>query len=436
MTHTGMRKVFIITYYWPPAGGPGVQRVLRFVRYLPEFGWLPVVFTVEKGTYPALDPSLIGQIPRQCRVYTSPIVEPYGLFRRLMGRGQEEAIPNFVMSEVAGAGWAGGLARWIRANLFVPDARVGWLLTGIGPALKALRKEQPEVLFASSPPHTIQLLACRLVKHHPLPWVADLRDPWSEAFWMADAPRCRLIQQLDRHLERTVLQQASAVTTVSPGIARLFERKAPNRYEVIRNGIELLPARPEPIPQFRILFFGHLSELQNPAPLLEAVAGLPEAERRQVEVVFVGRVFPDHFQLFEQFQDRVNIQVKPYMPHARLMAFARQASLLFRPIVQSRYAHANIGAKTYDYLALRKPMLTLGQPGSESERLLRDTASGALFAYTDVPGIARYIRKVFQQWRRNGYVLLDNEARLRPYTIRAQVKKLAGLLDDLAGQKG
>ncbi|RMH81620.1 MAG: group 1 glycosyl transferase, partial [Calditrichaeota bacterium] len=125
-----MKKVLILTYYWPPAGGPGVQRVVRFVRYLPEFGWQPIVLTVKDGDYPARDESLQEKIPPQCRVYRSPIPEPYRLYRKFTGKALDEPLPKSILSEAANSSLKDRLARWIRVNLFIPDARVGWLLTG------------------------------------------------------------------------------------------------------------------------------------------------------------------------------------------------------------------------------------------------------------------------------------------------------------------
>ncbi len=429
-----MKKVLIISYYWPPAGGPGVQRVLRFVKHLPEAGWQPIILTVENGDYPAVDQSLAEQIPAYCRVYTSRLWEPYQLFRKFTGRKQQEALPTYILNKQENESLTTRIARWVRANLFIPDARIGWLHSGVRAGRSIIAKEQPLLIFSTSPPHTVQLIARRLARQTGLPWVADFRDPWTEAFWAADIPQTALARRIDQHLERSVLQQADAVAAVSEGIANLLRGKADNDYRVIQNGLEPLELHPAPTEKFRILFIGHLSRHQNPETLFKAVEQLPDELREQIEIVFVGRVFEGFGELFDRYA-HLPIQRRAYMPHRELMIFGQEAALLFRPIAQSSYSRESVGAKTYDYLALRKPTLTLGKKESISEKILSETRSGELFDYGDADGCANFIQSWFSKWEKNHYLILDNEKQLAPYTSRYQVGKLAELFRTLVNKK-
>ena len=332
-----MKNVLIITYYWPPAGGPGVQRVLKFAKLLPKFGWRPFILTVEDGDYPARDESLIAKIPDNCPVYSSSILEPYSLYRRLTGKKKDEKLPTFVLNENRSAGFKNKLATWVRANVFIPDARVGWIPSGVKAGKRAIAKEKIDLIFASSPPHTVQLIAKRLARKTGIPWVADFRDPWTEAFWSANLKKNPLSDKLDKRLERGVLSAADAVITVSDGVKEMLAGKAENLYKVIQNGFEPIELSKDKLKDFRILFIGSLSNYQNPESLFKAVETLPENIQKKIAIQFVGRVFSGIDPLFEQY-NHLNIERLPYMPHRELMQFAQQAALLFRPVAQSSYA--------------------------------------------------------------------------------------------------
>lgn len=411
-----------------------MQRVLRFVKHLPEAGWQPIILTVENGDYPAIDESLVAQVPAECRIYTSRLWEPYQLFRKFTGRKQQEALPTYILNKQENESLTTRLARWVRANIFIPDARIGWLRSGVRAGKAIIAKEQPALIFSTSPPHTVQLIARRLARSSGLPWVADFRDPWTEAFWAADIPQTVLARRIDQHLERSILRQAQAVTTVSAGIADLLRSKADNDYQIIQNGLEPIEPQPSPTENFRILFIGHLSRHQNPETLFKAVESLPEPIKAEIEIIFVGRVFEGFEELFQQYA-HLPIQRRGYMPHGELMKFGQEAAVLFRPVAQSSYSRESVGAKTYDYLALRKPMLTLGKKGSISEKILTETHSGELFDYGDSDGCANFIQSWFSKWQKNHYLILDNERQLEPYTTRYQLEKLAKLFQDISSVK-
>lgn len=429
-----MKKVLIIAYYWPPAGGPGVQRVLRFVNYLPQFGWQPVVLTVEKGDYPAIDESLPGKIPAECKVYKTPILEPHQLYRKFTGKARDEKLPTYVLTPQNGDSLKDRFAKWVRRNLFIPDARIGWVPAAVKTGLKILQSEQIDLIFSSSPPHTVQLIGKKLARKSGKKWIADFRDPWSEAFWMQDIRKIALSRYIDLSLEKSVLRAADAVTTVSGGIVKMFAAKAQNRYQVIQTGFEPLESQPTKIPSFRILFIGHLSKHQPPETLFRAVDSLPEAYQANIEIVFVGNVFEGFGEIFRQYR-HLNIQRQTYLPYRELMQYGQTVSVLFNPILRIDYAESQVPAKFYDYLALRKPILTLGRRNSISETILQETGSGELIDYQDVEGIARFLKEQYRIWEREGYILLDNEARLAPYTTRYNVEALVRLFDEVLASR-
>jgi glycosyltransferase involved in cell wall biosynthesis len=231
-----------------------------------------------------------------------------------------------------------------------------------------------------------------------------------------------------------VLKTAAAVTTVSEGIAEMFAAKAENRYAVIQNGFEPLPPQRVKTEKFVLLFIGHLSKHQDPETIFQAVTTLPEQIRKTIQLQFIGRIFEGFREIFEKYQEQIDIITKGYMPHRELLEFAqRNASLLLRPIARTSYSQSNVGAKTSDYLALRKPMLTLGEKGGFSEQMLTETDSGQMFEYEDIEGIAKYIQEIYREWEAERYVILDNEKKLEKYTTRYNVGKLVELFESIEG---
>ncbi len=218
-----MKKVLIITYYWPPAGGPGVQRVLKFVKYLPAFGWEPIILTVENGEYPAIDESLISEIPPNLKIYKTNSFEPFNIYKNITG--QKGNIPTHVLSKSENESLIQKFSKWIRANVFIPDARVGWSQSIVKEGEKIFEIEKPDLIFSSSPPHSLQIGAMKLAKKVNSKWITDLRDPWTDGFWQKDLKRTKYALKKDSKFELKVLQNADSVITVSDSIVKLLKEK-------------------------------------------------------------------------------------------------------------------------------------------------------------------------------------------------------------------
>jgi glycosyltransferase involved in cell wall biosynthesis len=432
---TKRKKVLVITYYWPPAGGPGVQRVVRFVKYFRENGWEPIILTVKDGDYPAIDNSLLANLPDDLLIQQTPALEPYSIYRWLTGKSQNETIPTFVLNKENNENFKERCAKWIRANVFLPDARIGWLPFAVKAGSRLIRDEQIDLIFATSPPHTVQLIAKKLASRHRIPWVADFRDPWTEAFWAQETVKSRIAANIDASLEQSVMHKADLITTVSDGLITLFKQKGATRCEVIHSGFDLQNYTPKPSEDFTILFFGHLSKTQNPEPFFQALETLPQSVRQHILVVFIGRIFQDFEVLFNRYNAHFRIESRPYMPLKDVLTFARKASILLHPMIQASYVNAIIGAKMFDYLSLKKPILTLGEPGGIVEKVLQETNSGEIIPYHQHDKIREFILHYFRIWSDKKFVLLSNTEKLIPYTTKHNVLKLLTLFTYLTEQQ-
>ena len=205
-----MKKVLIITYYWPPLGGAGVQRVLKFAKYLPEFGWQPIVLTVENGDAPVIDKSLFTDIPKECKIYKTKAFQPYNIYKKFTSKPADEKIPSDVLIKKNNS-LKEKLSNWIRLNVFLPDAKVGWIPFAFKEGLKIINKENIALIFSSSPPHTVQLIAKKLAKKTGLKLIADLRDPWMELIHYQANKRAFFAKFIESKLERGALDSAEEI---------------------------------------------------------------------------------------------------------------------------------------------------------------------------------------------------------------------------------
>ena len=235
-----MKRVLVISYYFPPSGGPGVQRMLKFVKYLPDFGWQPTVLTVraDHASYPDLDATLEAEIPASVEVVKTRSWDPYALYARLQGKSRTEAVGvGFVKDEAEG--WMQRLAKWMRANLFLPDARVGWVPFALHAAKRMMEQEPFDVVITSGPPHSTHLVGRALKRRFGCRWVVDMRDPWTDISYYKELPHTPPALRMDAALERSVLSRADAVISVSEGVGDLLKAKAPlHQYETLPNGYD------------------------------------------------------------------------------------------------------------------------------------------------------------------------------------------------------
>ena len=216
-----MKRVLIITYYWPPSGGSGVQRWLKMSKYLPENGWQPVIYTPEEGEFPIIDTSLEKDVSPEAEVIRRPIVEPYTLYKRFLGVKETETVKaGFIKENGEKAGWKEKLSLWIRGNCFIPDARCWWVKPSVR-YLKSYLKEHPvDAIISTGPPHSMHLIAMKLKEALGIPWIADFRDPWTEIDYYNDLHLTRWADRKHHRLEREVLTKTDKVITVAPDGAR------------------------------------------------------------------------------------------------------------------------------------------------------------------------------------------------------------------------
>ena len=272
--------MLILTYYWIPSGGSGVQRWLKFVKYLRDCGWEPVIYSAENGEYPMLDASLEKDVPENVAVIRRPIWEPYQLYKRFVGQNKDERVVLGTLNETAKTGVSSNIATWIRGNFFIPDARMFW----IRPSAKFLNeylKDSPvDAIVSTGPPHTMHRIAARVAQKHNLPWLADFRDPWTQIDFYHELYLTPIADAIHRHMEKSTLQRADRVVVVGNTMADEFAKIHLRHYDVITNGFdsENLPQHPQTpdSKRFTIAHIGLMNKDRNHPYFWETLAKLKQ----------------------------------------------------------------------------------------------------------------------------------------------------------------
>ena len=435
------RKVLVVTYYFPPSGGAGVQRTLKFVRYLPEFGWEPVVLTARGADYPAYDESLVREIPEGVRIYRSRILEPYRLYRRFTGRSMTEAtdIATLTRDERRRRSFKERFAEFIRAAFFVPDARIAWLFFAVPLGLKILRREKIDVIFSSAPPYTTNLIGLFLHRFSGLPWVADFRDSWIG--WLsAPAWRPKLARALEWWMEESVLRYADRVLAVSRGVQEDLLSRHPHlrdgRWRQLPNGYDMRDFQ-ELAPKLTdgrivITYTGSLYGNRNPEYLLRALEGLLQKKPRLPErlcIRIVGRVGQPILERIRSSPAAALFEIVPYVPHRESLAYLLASDYALLLIDDAPVNRGILTGKLFEYIGSGVPILALAPEGDAAD-LIRHYGLGFVVPPKDEGKIAELLLELLRRGKpcRCGVAGISAaEARAR-FERRALTRELAEIL--------
>ncbi len=390
-------KVLLVSYYFPPAGGPGSLRLLSMVRHLPDHGFDPEVLTVRSGEFPQRDPSLVDRVPAGVLVERTAALEPYALYKLLTGsRGR--AIPAGILSAKPRSLLDRAL-RSIRQNVFVPDARIGWVPFAVSAAKRIVRRSRVDCILTSSPPHSVHLAGRILKRATGLPWVADLRDPWTGIeYYAGGASRTRLARALDARIESAVLRDADAIVVTSEdlgdSIARAHGDVVARKVVLVRNGVdpEDFPRRDarRPPDRFRVTHVGQLPASRTPRTFIaaarEALIERPKL-RERLEIRFVGPVDRDVRAEFDGAGLGAFCRYESFLPHREALAAMADSVLLLVPSPETGGRPDIVPAKLFECMASGTPVLAVARPGDEVARILEQWTGAPPPAPGDVPAV-------------------------------------------------
>ena len=422
-------RLLLVAYYFPPSGGAGVQRPAKWAKYLPESGVEPVVLTVREGAYPHLDPAMRADVAGVETVRTRA-PDPFGAYGALTGRTRDEAVAARTGRVGGSAAPAERAARWVRGNLFVPDARVGWVPFALA-AARRIRRERPvDAILTTGPPHSAHLVGLALQRAWRLPWVADFRDPWADIHYARSLNRGTAAARLDRWLERQVLERADHVVTVSEPLRASLALVAP-RVTTIRNGFDPddFPAPAPPVRRdvFEIAYVGTL--YGSPVVLLDAIAALrQQGGGERLRLRFVGAVPPELVTDVAARELADVVEVSRPVSHDDAVEIMRRAALLLLTIEAGwSYAAGVVPGKTYEYLASGRPILALVPPGDAAD-IVREMGAGTVATEADT--VLDELRGQYRRWESGDPVAGASGA--EAHSRREGAARLAALLEGMA----
>jgi glycosyltransferase involved in cell wall biosynthesis len=426
------KRVLLITYYWPPAGGPGVQRPVKFTKYLREFCWEPIIFTVANGEYPERDETLLHDVPNDIQIVTAPTLEPYTLFRRLTGNKQTVNANLFHRRQKKGV--VSRLLFWTRSNLFIPDARIGWLLPATWRLNAFLRQEKVDAIISTGPPHTVHLIAARVSQKFSIPWLADFRDPWTGIDYFEKLALTFAARRLHQRLEYRILTQASSVVTVSPFLQRMLEGISNRKVHVITNGFDeenFLHKGSATDTRFTIVHMGMLGGARDHRIFWQALAVLAEQDKafhEALEIRLYGKVDAGILEAVPSILVG-NTFLEHYVPHATVSYILQRAHLLYLPIHDCSIDVGFLPGKLFEYLAARRPIISIGPVSGDTANVIRSLHAGVTVGYSDQDALLHYFRERFLAYQR--HEPFETSSSLAQYSRRNLTAALADLLNTL-----
>jgi len=432
-----MKRVLIITYYWPPAGGGGVQRWLKFAKYLPEYGYIPVIYTPENADYPVLDPSLAREIPPEAEVIRHPIWEPYRSFRKVTAVGDASVSAGFIRSEKK-EGVKTRLARWMRGNLIIPDARRFWIAPSVKFLCAYLKDHPVDVIVSTGPPHSMHVIARMVSNRMNIRWLADFRDPWVNMDNMDKFSMSQFARARHESLERMVLRKADAVITVSWHLSGMYEFIRNGSVGVVTNGYDHTDFEGHSSgeqDEFVIGHYGTFGEDRNPRALWRAleslVVELPELAGR-LKVLLAGPTDVTVLEAARNTRFRDSVVHLPYLNHEEAIRLMISSSILLVILNQNNNEEGRVTGKIFEYVASRRPVLGIGSVTSDCARVIRETGCGRMIPFGDETNLRKFIYDVYK----GQFQMPDEEdARTERFSRRALTGELVKVLDELVPRK-
>ena len=424
----------MITYYWPPSGGAGVQRILKFVKYFPKLEIKPYVITVRKdrASYPVTDESLLKDIPQEADIFRTDTFEPFDIYSKLLGK---KSIPTGFSNESAPSTFQ-KFSRFVRGNFFIPDARKGWIKFAFDEACKIIEKENIKTVLTTSPPHSAQLVGLKLKKKYDfINWVADLRDPWTDIYYYNEFNHLGIAKKTDLKYERLVLENADAITTVSKSLKELFLTKSDkinkDKIYVIPNGFddEDFSVKVKPLTdEFIISYTGTLAESYNPLVFFRA---LKKITTRFPEVKFKMRFIgnPD-LSLIEHIKklSLINIlDLVPTVSHEKSVQYLLESTILFLVIPEVKNDKGILTGKLFEYLAAKKPILCIGPTEGDAASIINECNAGKTFERDEENEISNYLEYLVKEWKTNKDLDIKND-NYKKYSRYSQAKELSNIL--------
>jgi hypothetical protein len=421
-----MKKILLITYYFPPCGGAGVQRWLKLIKYLLNEGWETTVITTHEGDYPVLDPSLCKKIPLDLKVIRTQTPSLSKLYRLFAGK--DKKMPYGTLESSSGDSLFKKISLWARYNLITSDIRAIWNRTASKNVLGEVKNRKYDLMVTTGPPHSTHLVALKLKKKITLPWVADFRDPWANIFYLQQQKINRIPAKITRNLEKRVITKATLNTIVSKSIADSLPE---GNKVVLYNGYDpedYFNTTQVESSFFRIKYVGRITQGQDMCKVLGWINEFClNFQTDNIEVSLIGTVFSEDINS-RKFPN-THLRIIGQISHSRAINEMVNSEALLLLINNCPDNKGILTSKLFEYIGSGSYILGIGPPDGEAAELLSAYSSGKMINYTDKETFFHTLNDLYRLWSANK--LTKNDSNTKPLSSPFQAKELAGHLNDI-----
>jgi hypothetical protein len=423
------KKILIITYYWPPAGGPGVQRWLKFVKYLPDFGIQPIVYIPENPTYPIVDENLLKEVSDRAIILKQKIFEPYQL-ASFLSKNKTKKISSGIIPNQKKQSFLDKTFLWIRGNLFIPDARVFWVKPSVAYLEKYILENNIDTIVTSGPPHSLHLIGLELKQKLDLKWFADFRDPWTTIGYHKSLRLSRFAAKKHKALEHQVLNTADTIIVTSKTTKTEFQAITNKPIAVITNGYDTENVEKQTLDsKFSLAHIGSFLSERNPLILWESLVELlheiPDF-KSHLEVKLIGAVSQEVLETITQFGLNSYLNNLGYVSHAEAIAHQRKSQVLLLIEIDSEDTKSIIPGKLFEYMVSNRPIVAIGPNGSDFAEIITETNTGVFFDYSEKMKLKSVILDFYNQFLEGK--LQANGVGLQRYSRKNLTKELVQLI--------
>ena len=423
-----MKKVLIITYYWPPAGGPGVQRWLKFVKYLRDFNVEPIVYIPENPHYPIEDATLIAEVPKDITIYSQPLFEPYGLAKVLSSKKTKRISSGIIQTK--NQSFFEKAMLWVRGNFFIPDARKYWIKPSVKYLSDIISKEGIETIITTGPPHSVHLIGRQLKKDKGLTWFADFRDPWTSIGYHKELKLTKSSEKKHRELEYAVLNEADRILVTSATTKLEFEQITKQPISVITNGYDSDYENDADLDHnFTISHIGSLLTGRNPKNLwkvLSQIAAENAVFRGDLQLEFMGVVSQDVMDSMYRYELGPYIKMRGYGSHAEAQRRQQRSQLLLMIEIDSEETKGIIPGKLFEYMVAKRPILAVGPKNWEAGKIIEQTVAGKVFDYDAEAELKKTILDWYNDFKKG--TITSESIHIEKYSRKALTQELSKLL--------
>ena len=420
-------KVLIVTYYWPPAGGSGVQRWLKFVKYLHQFNIEPIVYTADNPNYAIIDETLQNEVPNTVEILKQPIKEPNNFLSLFRSKKQQtsagflDANPSFL----------GKIIQYIRANFFIPDARKYWIKPSVNFLSEYLLKNKIDVIITTGPPHSLHLIGLQLKQKLGVKWVADFRDPWTDIDYFHQLPLTNKTIKKHEQLEREVASSADCILVVGKTMKENYLKFNKN-IEIITNGFDDSEAvkKVELDSKFSFVHIGMMNADRNPRTLWKVLSEIiieNKSFANDFQLELIGKCANEVLESIIENRLMSNLEMINYISHNEVITFQKSAQVLLLVVNDVPSAKGIITGKIFEYLQANRPILAIAPTDGDLAEVINTTNSGNIVDFEDADTLKKTILELYNAYKNHSLVI--DSKNIEQYHRKNLTKQLAKIIE-------